>query len=53
MQGIQHPHGPSEEPHFRAQKKQHARVKKMLFHLETGFFSSSIRSAGGEAVLRW
>jgi len=36
-----------------SQKKQHARVKKMPFRLETGFFSSSIRSASGEADLCW
>jgi hypothetical protein len=29
------------------------RVKKALFPLETGFFSSSIALAGGEAVFRW
>jgi hypothetical protein len=34
-------------------KKQHARVKKMLFRLETGFFSSSIRFASEEAVFCW
>ena len=32
-------------------KKQHARVKNISFRLETGFFSSSIRIAAGEAVL--
>jgi hypothetical protein len=34
-------------------KKQHARVKNISFPLETRFFSSSIRNARGEAVLRW
>jgi hypothetical protein len=34
-------------------KKQHFRVKKVILPLETGFFSSSIRSASGEAVFRW
>jgi len=44
---------PSENRSFETQKKQHARVKKMCFRLETRFFSSSIRNARGEAVLRW
>jgi hypothetical protein len=34
-------------------KKQHARVKKACFRLETRFFSSSIRFASGEAVFHW
>jgi hypothetical protein len=37
----------------RPQKKQHARVKKLCFRLETRFFSSSIRSARGNAGFRW
>jgi hypothetical protein len=34
-------------------KKQHARVKKVFFRLETRFFSSSIRSARGNAGSHW
>ncbi len=34
-------------------KKQHFRMKKVIFPYETRFFSSSIRSASGEAVFRW
>jgi hypothetical protein len=37
----------------RQREKQHARVKKLLFPLETRFFSSSIRSASGNAGSRW
>jgi hypothetical protein len=32
-----------------AQKKQHAQAKKACFRLETGFFSSSIRTASEKA----
>jgi hypothetical protein len=34
-------------------KKQHPRVKKANFLLETGFFSSSIRITSEGADLRW
>jgi hypothetical protein len=34
-------------------KKRHARVKKAIFRLETRFFSSSIRSARGNADSLW
>jgi len=34
-------------------KKRHARVKKAIFRLETAFFSSSIRSASGNADSHW
>jgi hypothetical protein len=34
-------------------KKRHARVKKAIFRLETRFFSSSIRSASGNADSHW
>ena len=34
-------------------KKRHARVKKATFRLETRFFSSSIRSASGNADSHW
>jgi hypothetical protein len=44
---------PSENDWAPRQKKQHARVKNMRFRLETRIFSSSIRSARGEAVLHW
>jgi hypothetical protein len=44
---------PSENALRPTQKKQHARAKNISFRLETRFFSSSIRSARGEAVLRW
>jgi hypothetical protein len=53
MEIAARPHFPCESRLSAPQKKQHARVKKMCFRLETGFFSSSIRSAGGEAVLHW
>jgi hypothetical protein len=34
-------------------KKRHARVKKAIFRLESRFFSSSIRSASGNADSHW
>jgi hypothetical protein len=34
-------------------KKQQFRGKKAIFHLENRMFSSSIRNASVEAVLRW
>jgi hypothetical protein len=42
-----------ENSQFDAIKKQHARVKKRIFPLESAFFSSSIPLASAEEIRRW